>query len=116
MRSLPWLPTPGVTHPLIANSEAMRRGRSPGRSMIVACRVGERVAFATKNVQANPTLCTTLAKPISQLADHLSALSSQVTSGNLAGIGSREPLVSGLMSAATSAGIPVKETTNTTGS
>lgn len=71
---------------------------------------------ATKNVQANPTLCATLAKPIGQLADQLSALSSQVTSGNLAGITSVEPLVSGLMSAATSAGIPVKETTDTTGS
>jgi hypothetical protein len=71
---------------------------------------------ATTNVQANPTLCTTLAKPISQLADHLTALGSQVTSGNLAGIGSVETLVSGLMSAATSAGLPVKETANTTGS
>ena len=71
---------------------------------------------ATKNVQANPTLCATLAKPIGQLANQLSALSSEVTSGNLAGITSVEPLVSGLMSAATSAGIPVKETTDTTGS
>lgn len=53
--------------------------------------------------------------PISQLADHLTALGSQVTSGNLAGIGSVETLVSGLRPAATSAGLPVKETTNTTG-
>ena len=67
---------------------------------------------AVKNVQANPTLCTAIGQPMADLATHLSALTHEVTLGNVAGIESAGTLVSGLLSQASSSGLNITETTD----
>ncbi len=71
---------------------------------------------AVKNIQANPTLCNVLYQPMADLATHLSALKSDLASGNLGTIDSAGSVVSGLLAKATSSGLHVTETTNTAGS
>ena len=90
-----------------------------GRTLAIAKAVGiaaldaKLVANATANVKANPTLCNVLYQPLQSLGGEVSKLKSDVLSGNLGAIGSVEGLVSGLVSTATSSGLPVTETTDT---
>lgn len=68
---------------------------------------------ASKNIKANPTLCNALHEPMTQLESKLSALKGQISSGDLSAIESVAPLVSGVVSKATSNGLNVQETTDT---
>lgn len=70
---------------------------------------------AVKNIQANPTLCNVLCQPMTDLATHLSALKSDLASGNLGAVDSAGSVVSGLLAKTTSTGLHVTETTNTAG-
>lgn len=70
---------------------------------------------AAENIKANPTLCSALFGPMTELAGHLAALKGEITSGNVGSIASVESLVSGLLATATSNGLAVKETTNGAG-
>lgn len=71
---------------------------------------------AVKNIQANPTLCNVLYQPMVDLASKLSALKTDVTSGNLGSIDTAGSSVSGLLTKAHSSGLGVTETTNPAGS
>jgi hypothetical protein len=70
---------------------------------------------AAENIKANPTLCNLLYQPMTDLEGRLAALKGEVSVGNIASIGSIEPVVSGLLTKATSNGLPVTETTNSAG-
>lgn len=71
---------------------------------------------AVQNIQANPTLCHVLYQPMVDLGTKLSALKTDVTSGNLGNIDTAGSSVSGLLSKANSNGLGVTETTNPAGS
>lgn len=67
---------------------------------------------ATENIKANPTLCRVLYPPVLSLENKLSALKSDMLSGNLASVDSAEAVVSQLLSTADANHLPVNETTN----
>lgn len=90
-----------------------------GRTLAIAKAIGtaaldaKLITNAAANVKANPTLCNVLYQPLQSLGGEVSKLKSDVLSGNLGAIGNVEGLVSGLVSKATSNGLPVTESTDT---
>ena len=71
---------------------------------------------ATENVKANPTLCKVLVQPMTQLEGKLAGFKSQALAGDLGFIGDAQQAVSAIEQQASSAGLPITETTNTSGS
>lgn len=69
------------------------------------------ISNATKNAKANPTLCKTLAAPLSQLDTKLAGLKNEIRSGNLASIAGAEALVQQILKGSKDAGMPVTERT-----
>lgn len=72
---------------------------------------------ATENAKANPTLCRSLAAPLTQLSGTLKGLTGSLTSGsfNPALLGGLGGAVSGLLGKAGQAGVPVTETPTSLG-
>ena len=66
---------------------------------------------ATENAKADPTLCKTLAAPLTQLTGQLNGLTSGLTSGNFnpSVVGGLGGAVTGLLGQAGKAGVPVTE-------
>ncbi|GAA2746269.1 hypothetical protein GCM10009868_31040 [Terrabacter aerolatus] len=71
---------------------------------------------ATENIKANPTLCKVLVPPMVQLQGKLAGFKSQALAGNLGFIGDAQQAVATIEQQATTAGIPITETTTTNGS
>ena len=69
---------------------------------------------ATKNVQANPTLCKTLYQPISDVADKLSGLKGGLATGSFTSLTSLDSAFSKIKDDATQGGLPITESTDET--
>lgn len=67
---------------------------------------------AQKNIKANPTLCKTLAKPMSDAMTKLKSIKTDAASGNFASIASANSLFSDIENKAKSQGDPITETTD----
>ncbi|EWT06037.1 MULTISPECIES: hypothetical protein [Intrasporangiaceae] len=70
---------------------------------------------ATENIKANPTLCKVLVQPMTQLEGKLAGFKSQALAGNLGFIGDAQQAVTTIEQQARTAGLPITETTNTSG-
>jgi hypothetical protein len=64
---------------------------------------------ARDNAQANPTLCKTIARPLSALIDQLGGIGGALRSGNLGGLAGLGAGLAGLGALAGKAGVPVTE-------
>ncbi len=73
------------------------------------------LANATENIKSNPTLCKVLVQPMTQLEGKLASFKSDALAGNLGFIDDAQQAVTTIEQQATSAGLKIQETTNTSG-
>ncbi len=70
------------------------------------------VRLASEDVQANPTLCKTIGRPLQAIGDQVSSVVDKLKSGDTSGIGVLEGLVQTVKSKASSAGTTIQEDSN----
>lgn len=95
-----------------ANGRTLAIVKAAGAAALDAKLLGN----ATENIKANPTLCKVLVQPMTQLEGKLAAFKADALAGNLSFIGDAQQAVATIEQQATSAGLKIQETTDTSGS
>lgn len=68
--------------------------------------------LAIEDVKASPALCNALVAPLSDLADKLHGLKTQLTGGNLSALEGANTALAGITSTSSAHGAPITETTD----
>ena len=68
--------------------------------------------LAIDDVQANPTLCSTIAAPLGSLSANIAGFVDQLKGGDTSGIATAEKAVTSIESAASGGGVPITENDN----
>lgn len=90
----------------------LHRALAFGKAGAAALFIKREVRLSIADVQANPTLCKTLAAPLGTLADNISAVVTRLKGGDTSGITDAQKAVSGIESSASQGGAPITEDPN----
>ncbi|GAC1441576.1 MAG: hypothetical protein NVSMB55_09770 [Mycobacteriales bacterium] len=90
----------------------LRRAFAFGKAGAAALFIKREVRLAIVDVQANPTLCNTLAAPLGTLSDNIAGVVTKLKGGDTTGIEDAQKGVSAIESAASSGGAAITEDAN----
>lgn len=93
-------------------SGAIHRVVAIAKGGAAALFIKREVRLAIEDVKANPTLCNTLAAPLTNLSDTISGAVSKLKGGDTSGLTAAEQGISSIESAATKGGAAITEDAN----
>ena len=96
------------------NGTKLQRAFAFGKAGAAALFIKREVRLAIIDVQANPTLCSTLAAPLSTLGDNISGVVTKLKGGDTTGIEDAQKGVAAIEGAASKGGAAITENANAT--